>query len=238
MKTRSLLAAALPLVLCVVSASSARADEIVVGRGTSTTRSTTDWKGYFNSDMKKLTTHADTTTSFERGPNDPIVVNGVPFDLAAASPIKTKSVARTVARPTDPDFGSVEVESTSLDARGQEVRASFVLRDKSLMTPIVVGPMEGASVRPPAREETIDGKTFAISSSTRTSEVLAIVVAPTFEDLIAARNLRDVTEPGTRLEKGTMRVLSPSGEAIGFYAGDLRRGDVVQFVEPRRADEK
>jgi len=237
-KPRALLVAALPLLLGIVAVSSARADEIVVGRGTSTTRSSTDWKGYFNSDMRKLTTHADTTTSFERGANDPIVVNGVPFDLAAASPIKSKSVARTVARPTDPDFGSVEVESTSLDARGQEVRASFVLREKSLMTPIVVGPMEGASIRPPAREETIDGKAFAISSSTRTSEVLAIVVAPTFEDLIAARNLRDVTEPGTKLEKGTMRVLSASGEPIGFYAGDVRRGDVVQFVEPRRVDGK
>jgi len=30
-----------------------------------------------------------------------------------------------------------------------------------------------------------------------------------------------------------MRVLSASGDAIGFYAGDLRRGDVVQFVAPR-----
>lgn len=234
MKPRRLLVAALALLLGGAAFPAvAGAGEVVVGRGTSVTRSTTDWKSYFNSDMKKLTTHAATTTTFERGANDPVRVSGVPFDLAAASPIETKSVARTVARPTDPDFGSVEVESTSVDARGEEVRASFVLRDKSLMTPIVVGPMEGAGVRPPPREQTISGKLFVISSSTRTVEVEAIVVAPTFEDLIAARNLRDVTEPGTRLEKGTMRVLSPTGDAIGFYAGDVRRGDVVQFVEAR-----
>ena len=233
MKLRSLLVSTLPLLLWAAAVPVAGADEIVVGRGTSTTRTSTDWKSYFNSDMKKLTTHAQTTTTFERGASDPVTVGGVPFDLAASSPIKTASVARTVARPTDPDFGSVEVESTSIDARGDEIRASFVLRDKSLMTPIVVGPMEGASIRPPARDQLIAGKTFAMSSSTRTVEVLAIVVAPSFEDLLAARNLRDVTERGTRLEKGTMRVLSPSGDPIGFYAGDVRRGDVVQFVEPR-----
>lgn len=233
MKPRLLVVAALASLLAGAATVPAGAGEIVVGRGTSTTRSSTDWKSYFNSDMKKLTTNADTTTVFERGANDPVTVNGVPFDLAGASPIKTRSVARSVALPTDPDFGAVEVESTSIDAHGEEIRASFVLRDKSLMTPIVVGPMEGASVRPPPREQTIDGKTFAISSSTRTVEVKAIVVAPTFEDLLATRNLRDVTEPGTRIEKGTIRVLSPAGDAIGFYAGDVRRGDVVQFVEPR-----
>lgn len=222
------------LLLAAVAVGEAAAEDIVVGRGTSTTRTSTDWKGYFNSDMKKLVTHADTTTVFERSANDPVTVSGVRFDLAAASPIKTKSIARTVARPQDPDFGSVEVESTSIDAHGQEVRTSFVLRDQSLMTPIVVGPMEGSSVRPPSREETIEGKTFSVSSSTRTVDVIAIIVAPSFEDLLAARSLREISEPGTRIEKGTMRVLAPSGEPIGFYAGDVRRGDVVQFVEPRR----
>ena len=221
------------LVLCVAGAASVRAEEVVVGRGTSTTRTTTDWKGYFNGDMRKLTTHADTTTVFERGANDPVTVGGVPFDLAAVSPIKTRSVARSVARPNDPDFGAVEVESVSVDARGDEVKTSFVLRDPALMSPIRVGRMEGASVRPPAREQTIGGKAFAISSSTRTVEVMAILVAPTFDDLLASRGIREVSEPGTHLEKGTMRVLSPSGEPIGFYAGDVRRGDVVQFVEQR-----
>lgn len=223
---------ALLLLLCLL-APAAYADEIVVGRGTSTTRTSTDWKGYFNGDMRKLTTHAATTTVFDAAGNAPVMVNGVRFDLPATSPIRTQSTAHTVARPQDPDFGAVEIESTSVDATGHEVRASFVLRDKSLMTPIAVGPMEGASVRPPEREETVDGKKFAISSSTRTVQVVAIIVAPSFEDLLAARDLREVSEVGTQLEKGTMRVLSPKGEPIGFYAGDVRRADVVQFVEAR-----
>lgn len=223
---------ALSLLLCLI-APAAGAEGIVVGRGTSTTRTSTDWKSYFSSDMKKLTTVADTTTVFDAAGNPPVTVNGVRFDMPATSPIKTRSTARTVALPQDPEFGAVEVESTSVDARGTEVRTSFVLRDKSLMTPIVVGPMEGAVVKPPERDEKIDGKTFAIASSTRTVEVLAIIVAPTFEDLLAARDLREVKEPGTRLEKGTMRVLSASGAPIGFYAGDVRRADVVQFVTAR-----
>lgn len=224
---------ALVLVVCALAAAPAHAEEIVVGRGTSTTRSSTDWKGYFNSDMKKLTTSSETTTVFERASNAPVTVSGVEFDLAATSPIKSKSVARTIALPQDPDYGTVEVETTSVDAKGVETKVSFVLRDKNLMQPIVVGPMEGAIVRPPNREQTIDGKTFVISSKTRTVEVMALVVAPSFEDLLAGRNLREVSDPGTRIEKGTMRVLSASGEAIGFYAGDVRRGDVVQFVAPR-----
>ena len=233
MKTRVLSVRALLVVVCCLAVAEARAEEIVIGRGTSTSRSSTDWKSYFHSDMKKLTTTADTTTVFERGGNAPVVVSGVTFDLAASSPIQSKSVARSVALPQDPEFGTIEIETTSLDARGVETKVSFVLRDKNLMVPIVVGPMEGAIIRPPEREQTIDGKTFVISSQTRTVEVLALIVAPTFEDLLAGTNLRDVSEPGTRIEKGTMRVLSASGDAIGFYAGDLRRGDVVQFVAPR-----
>lgn len=228
---------AFSLLLCLLAAGvgvvDAAAEEIVVGRGTSTTRTSTDWKGYFNGDMRKLTTHAETTTVFDAASNAPVTVNGVPFDLPSTSPIKTSSTAHSVARPQDPDFGSVDVESRSVDAQGHEIRASFVLRDKNLMTPIAIGPMEGASVRPPEREETVAGKKFAISSSTRTVQVIAIIVAPSFEDLLAGRNLRDVTEVGTQLEKGTIRVLSPKGEAIGFYAGDVRRADVVQFVEAR-----
>lgn len=224
---------ALLVVLCCVSVTEARAEEIVVGRGTSTSRSSTDWKSYFHSDMKKLTTTSDTTTVFERSGNAPVVVSGVTFDLAASSPIHSKSVARSVALPQDPDFGTVELETTSVDAHGVETKVNFVLRDKNLMLPIVVGPMEGAVIRPPEHEQTIDGKSFVISSKTRTVEVMALIVAPTFEDLLAGTNLRDVAEPGTRIEKGTMRVLSAGGDAIGFYAGDLRRGDVVQFVAPR-----
>lgn len=223
----------LSLLLCPLAVHDAAAEGIVIGRGTSTTRTSTDWKGYFNGDMRKLTTHADTTTVFDAAANAPVTVNGVPFDLPSTSPIETKSIAQTVARPQDPDFGAVEVQSSSVDAKGNQVKASFVLRDKSLMTPIAVGPMEGAMVRPPEREETVAGKKFAISSSTRTVQVMAIIVAPSFEDLLAARNLHDVTEPGTQLEKGTMRVLTPQGEPIGFYAGDVRRADVVQFVEAR-----
>ena len=224
---------ALCLLLCLLVVRTAGAEEIVVGRGTSTTRTSTDWKGYFNGDMRMLTTHAETTTEFAAAGNAPVTVNGVTFDLPATSPIRTTSVARNIARPQDPEFGTVQVESNTVDAKGHEIRASFVLRDKNLMTPITVGPMEGASIRPPAREEVVDGKKFAISSSTRTVQVSAIIVAPTFDDLLASRNLRDVSEAGTQIEKGTIRVLSPKGEPIGFYAGDVRRADVVQFVEAR-----
>ncbi len=223
----------LVVLLCVVVVGPASAEEIVVGRGTSTTRTATDWKGYFNGDMRTLTTHADTTTAFAAAGNDPVTVSGVTFDLASTSPIRTTSVARNIARPQDPEFGTVEIESKSTDAKGHEVRASFVLRDKNLMTPIAVGPMEGATIRPPAREEVVDGKKFAVSSSTRTVQVIAIIVAPSFDDLLASRNLRDVPDAGTQLEKGTIRVLSAKGEPIGFYAGDVRRADVVQFVEAR-----
>jgi hypothetical protein len=224
---------ALLVVACCLAVGDACAEEVVVGRGTSTSRSATDWKGYFHSDMKTLTTTAETTTVFDRAGNPTVTVGGVPFDLAATSPIQSKSIARSVALPQDPEYGKVEIETTSVDAHGVETKVSFVLRDKSMMVPIVVGPLEGAIIRPPAHEQTVAGKTFVVSSQTRTVEVLALIVAPTFEDLLARTKLRDVTEPGTRIEKGTMRVLSASGEAIGFYAGDLRRGDVVQFVAPR-----
>jgi hypothetical protein len=228
-----LAARALLVVICCLAVADARAEEIVVGRGVSTSRSSTDWKGYFRGDMKKLTTTAETTTVFDRGANPPVTVSGVTFDLPATSPIKSKSVARSVALPQDPEYGTVEVDTTSVDARGVETKVNFILRDKNLMVPIVVGPMEGAIIRPPEHEQTVDGKTFVVSSKTRTVEVVALIVAPTFEDLLAGAKLHDVSEPGTRIEKGTMRVLSAAGEAIGFYAGDVRRADVVQFVSPR-----
>ena len=103
------------------------------------------------------------------------------------------------------------------------------------MTPIAVGPMEGATIRPPAREEVVDGKKFAVSlehaNGTGDRDHRR---APSFDDLLASsRNLRDVPDAGTQLEKGTIRVLSAKGEPIGFYAGDVRRADVVQFVEAR-----
>jgi len=162
------------------------------------------------------------------------LATGIPRAAAALSETGGADAARAIMT-TDPfpKDAAVEVTTDSVDARGEKVHVGFVLRDKSLMVPIVVGPMEGALIRPPAREQTIEGKTFAITSATRTTEVMAILVAPTFEDLLARRDVREGSEPGTRIEQGTMRVLSPRGEPIGFYAGDVRRADVVQYVEPR-----
>lgn len=232
MSTASFARGLLGIVLVLALAGEADAAEVLVGRGTSMTRNEMDWKSYFNGDLRTLSTHAETRTVFEARDNPPVEVDGVRFEVASWSPMHTKSIARVTTRATDPDFGAIRIESVSKDARGQEVVDRFTLRDKSLMAPIVVGPMKGADIET-SREITLEGKTFVLRSVSRTVGVEAIIVAPTFEDLIAKRGLREVSEAGARTETGTMRVLSPQGEPIGFYAGDVRRIAVEQYARPK-----
>jgi len=223
---------ALHLVVVLLCLATDAHAEVPVGRGTSATRNQPDWKSYFNGDLRTLTMHSETRTVFPAGDNPRVDVGGVEFDIASWSPMQTKTVSRVTTRATDPDFGAILVESESKDALGRESKDSFTLRDKSLMVPIVVGPMVGTDITS-SREMTVDGKTFVLRSVSRTVSVDAILVAPTFEDLLAKRGVREVTELGTRTEAGTMRVLAPSGAPIGFFAGDVRRIAVELYAAPK-----
>src|SRR5262249_29202773 len=150
----------------------------------------------------------------------PVEVGGVPFDLVRTSPVKSETTTRTVGRPGDPEVGTTWIDSVSRTADGQVVRTSYSLRQPQ-PGPVVIGPTDtGIEMRPPARELEIGGKRFRMTSVSRTVSIDSLLVVPTFADLLSGATPRDVRDPGARVEEGSLRVVSPSGEAIGFYAGD------------------
>src|SRR5262249_49409532 len=151
--------------------------------------------------MRELASHAETTTTYDAKDNAPVTVGGVAFDVASRSPVTTRSTIHTVTRRGDPDFGSIRIETTSTTAKGEVVETAFAVKQSS-DAPLAVGPIEAVEAvetRPPPREITVAGKTALVSSASRTVEIQALLVAPTFEDLLAGRAIRAVSERGTHL---------------------------------------
>jgi hypothetical protein len=221
---------ALALALLLV-ASAARADEVRIGRGVSESRVLYDWKGYFEGAWREVHGRIESTTTYAPADNPVVEVGGVPFAVVRSSPIATESRSRTVARPGDPEVGTTRIDSVSKTADGQVVRTSHSLR-QARPEPIVVGPSDtGIEVRPPPRELEAGGKRFRVSNVSRTVSIDAILVVPTFAELLGGGAPREVREPGTRVESGSLRVVSPSGEALGFYAGDVRTSHGEDFAE-------
>jgi hypothetical protein len=224
------------LLLVALGACAASATEppgTLAGRSSSTTRSLSDWKGYFASDMGELRSRAETTTLYAPEANHPVKVAGVEFDLRAQSPIHTETLARVVTRQGDPELATVHIEATSTTAQGQVIKTSFSFKEPSYGAPIAVGKFDGTEMSWPTREAVVQGKTFVFHPVTHTTEITALLVAPTFEDLLAQKNLREAREPGTRLESGSLRVLGPDGAPLGFFAGDVRMASGEDYVAPK-----
>lgn len=221
------------LILAVLAtARVAGAQEVRIGVGVSTTRSTTDWSAFFSGDMREVVTRCESTTVYDPADNPPTSVAGVDFDVASASPVKSTAVTRYVASPSDPDFDTVSVDAESTTANGvvEETSFSFKLGGPQ---PVVVGPMAGPEIDVPGHERVIAGKTFALRSTSQPTSIDAILVAPTLEDLLPGREIREARAPGTKLVQGSMRVVGPDGEPLGFYAGDLRTARNESFATPR-----
>ena len=231
----SCLVRAVLVVLAVAGvAAPTRAEEIPFGWSVSSTTTLSQWRDFFNSDLRELRSRAYSTTYYDDERTKPVSLAGVSLDARSASPVYTDATIRTVVLPGDPEYGTIRVESASTTARGRLVKSNFTLQEKSLDAPIVVGPLEGIAVTPPPHEEIIEGKRFVFRTVSRTAEVVAILVAPTFEDLLLGRNIQEIRTPGTRLEAGSLRVLSPEGQPNGFFAGDVRiaYGEDYVGVEP------
>lgn len=222
----SLIAAALLTARC------AAAQEVRIGVGVSTTRSTTDWSAFFSGDMREMVTRSESTTVYDPADNPPKRVAGVDFDVASASPVASSAVTRYVALPSDPDYDTVSVDAESTTANGAVEETSFSFKLGGPQR-VVVGPMSGPEIDVPGHERVIAGKTFAFRSTSRTTAIDAILVAPTYDDLLAGREIREVREPGARLVPGSIRVAGPDGEPLGFYAGDLRTARNESFTTPR-----
>jgi hypothetical protein len=202
-----------------------------IGRNVSHNRTVYDWKRYFEGDWRDVWGRVESTTTYARAENPPVEVGGVPFDAVRASPVKTEGTTRTVARPGDPGVGTTQIESVSTTADGQVFRQSFSLRQPR-PEPIVIGPSDtGIEIRPPDRELDIAGKRFRLSSVSRTVSIDAILVVDTFADLLAGRTPREVRAPGTRVETGSLRVVSAGGEPVGYFAGDERTSHGEDFAE-------
>jgi hypothetical protein len=216
----------------ITTARVAGAQEVRIGVGVSTTRNTIDWSAFFSGGMREVITRSQTTTVYDPADNPPTPVAGVDFDVASASPVKSTAVTRYVPLPSDPDFDTVSVDAESTTANGvvEETSFSFKLGGPQ---PVVVGPMNGPDTDVPGHQRVIGGKTFDFRSTSHGTAIDAILVAPTYEDLIAGREIREAREPGTRLVQGSMQVAGPSGEPVGFYAGDLRTARNESFTTPR-----
>jgi hypothetical protein len=211
----------------------AGAQEVEFGRSVSTSRSLIDWKGYFSGDMRNLITHTETTTVYEAKDNPPVRVGGIDLDPTRSSPVESTSVARYFAVPGDPEYGTIRVETRAHTATGETVDTAFQFKERTPRPPLAVGPMDGQEIEIPAREQQIAGRSFSFRSTSRTVEITALLVAPSFEDLIAGRNVREVREPGARLVEGSLRVVGPGGEVIGYLAGDVRIAHGVERVTAR-----
>jgi hypothetical protein len=219
-------------VAVILFATGARSAETRIGRSVSHNRTVYDWKRYFEGDWRDVLGRVESTTTYAPSDNPPVEVAGVPFDVVRSSPVKTESTTRTIARPGDAEVGTTWIESVSRTADGQVVRTSFSLRQPR-PEPIAIGPTDtGMEVRPPPREVEIGGKRFRVSSVSRTVSIDALLVVPTFADLLAGSAPRELRDPGARVETGSLRVVSASGEAIGFYAGDERTSRGEDFAEP------
>jgi len=211
----------------------AHAADVRVGRSVATSRTVCDWKAYFAGDMRELTSHSEMESVYEPAANPPVKVDGVEFDMARESPIRTKSVARSVARPGDPDFGTIHTENTSTTATGEVIATAFSFREREPRPPLAVGPFDGQAIRLPGRERTVDGRRFTLYSTSRTTAILAILIAPDFAHLLRGEGISETREPGARLEDGSLRVVSADGRELGFYAGDVRRVEGEDFAEPQ-----
>lgn len=221
------------LISLVAPAGAHAGEEVLAGRSISTTTTIHDWQPFFGGDMRELVGHASTTTYQDAEATQPVTVAGIKLDLVALSPVYTESLVRTITRQGDPDVGLIRVESISTTSRGEVTRTSFTLRQRSLDEPIVIGPLKGIEVTPPPREQVIAGKTLVFRSVTRNKEISALMITPTFEDLLAGRNIREIREPGARLESGSLRVLAPDGRPIGFFAGDVRIAHGEDYVRAK-----
>lgn len=206
--------------------------EVVAGTFVATTRALLDWKAYLTGDLRELVSHAETTTVFEPAAEPPREASGL--DLAAASPVRSRTVTRTVVRPGDPEFGTLRMETSGRTATGERFELHFTLRGEGFMKPARVGPMEGPEIRTPLREQRVDGRTVRVGAVSRTVEVQALLVASSLEDLLAGRGLHEVRAPGAHVSAGSLRVLSKDGQVMGLYAGDLRltRGRVIVLAGP------
>jgi hypothetical protein len=215
----------------LVAATGALAGQVQIGRNVSHSRTSYDWKRYFEGSWREVYGRVETTTTYDPADNPIVEVEGVPFALVRSSPVTTQTTTRTVARPGDPEVGTTSIDSVSKTADGFEVKTSFSLR-QARPEPIAIGPTDtGIEVRPPPREVEAGGKRFRVSSVSRTVSIDALFVVPTFADLLAGGASREVREPGTKVETGSLRVVSPTGEAIGFYAGDERTARGEDFAE-------
>ena len=216
----------------IATARVAGAQEVRIGVGVSTTRSTIDWNAFFSGDMRVVVTRSESTTVYDPADNPPTPVAGIDFDVASASPVRSTAVTRYVSLPSDPDFDTVTVDAESTTANGvvEETSFSFKLGGPQ---PVVVGPVNGPDTDVPGHQRVIGGKTFDFRSTSHATSIDAILVAPTYEDLIAGRDVREARAPGTRLVPGTLRVAGPDGEPLGFYAGDLRTARSESFATPR-----
>jgi hypothetical protein len=219
--------------LCLAIALSVRpasGEEVRAGSNVSSTTQLSEWARFFGTDMRELETQAYSTTYYDPATTRPVVIDGVTIDLVAASPVETEAKIRTITRQGDPEFGTIRVESVSTTGRGDVVKLDYTLGQRSLDAPIVVGPLDGLEVTPPAHREVVGGKTFVFRSVSRNTEIAALLVAPSFEDLLAKRNLREVRERGARLETGSLRVLSADGKPVGYFAGDVRIAHGEDYV--------
>jgi len=209
------------LALALVSAGSARSEEILIGRSTSVSRTRPDWRTFLSGDMRELTSHSESTTEFDPD-TKPVSIAGITLDVRGQSPIHSEATTRAVARRGDPEWGMVRLESVSTTADGQVIKTQYSLKLPSPDAPIVIGPVGGGEMSLPPRVQAVAGKELVFRSAPRLTEIRALLVAPTFDDLLAGSELREVRVPGTRVETGSMRVLASDGTAIGYYAGDVR----------------
>jgi len=229
-----LVAAVLSLAVTLQPAHAAPAPsgETLLGRSTSVTRNTPDWKSFFNGEMREVVTRAQTVTEYDAD-TSPVSIEGVTIDVRGQSPIHTDATVRTIARKGDPEFGTVRLESVSTTAAGEVVKTAYSFKQGSPDAAIAVGPLAGGEMSLPPREQVIGGRTFVVRSVSRITKITALLVAPSFEDLLAGREVHEVRERGAHVESGSMRVLSADGTLLGYYAGDLRVSRGEDHVSPK-----
>ncbi|HZR81760.1 MAG TPA: hypothetical protein VFD92_11730 [Candidatus Binatia bacterium] len=209
------------------------AEEVLYAHSVSTSRTLVDWRSYFSGDMRELTTRSESTTVYDRKDNPPVRVGGVDLDPTRASPIESTSSVRYVARASDPDFGTIRVESHARTATGDVIDVGYSFKEPQPRPPLAVGPIDGQEIAIPPREQRIGGRTLVFRATTRTVAIDAILVAPSFLELIAGGQVREVRDPGAHMAEGSLRVVSATGEAIGYYAGDIRTSHGTEWVAPR-----
>src|SRR5262249_35858580 len=124
-------------------------------------------------------------------------------------------------------------ETHARTATGEVVDSAFEFKERQPRPVLAVGPMDGQEIEIPPRDQQIRGHSFTFRSTSRTVEITAILVAPSFEDLSWGWSVREVREPGVRRVEGSLRVVGPNGDVLGYLAGDVRISHGIERVTAR-----